>query len=161
MKPGSFPVKDSLTGEGSPGAGQLPPLVEIRNVTSYCPGACKAQPSQAHRLRTLSGSTPWMAGSPTEGPPVPPAVHPWSCSLCLFWWGISYRTQNSVQLTEAPRHEGLLESESNLSTWGSPGGAGPSPLLLACFPPPSKQSLFSWARNTRPSQAPSRLQNAK
>lgn len=68
MKPGSFPVKDSLTGEGSPGAGQLPPLVEIRNVTSYCPGACKAQPSQAHRLRTLSGSTPWMAGSPTEGP---------------------------------------------------------------------------------------------
>lgn len=68
LTPGSFPVKDS-TREAFPRGQPAPPLVEIRNVTSHCPGACRPRSTRAPPLRTLSGFCPWVAGSSTEGAP--------------------------------------------------------------------------------------------
>lgn len=61
VTPGWFPVRDS------PGA-SLPPLVQTRNVTSHCPGACRPKSLRLLLSAYFLGSAPGWLQAPLRGP---------------------------------------------------------------------------------------------
>lgn len=156
MKPRSFPVKDSLPGEaGIPqGLASLPPLVEIRNVTSHCPGACQPRSTQAPPAEHFLGSARVWLGAPLRGS-LTQQQHILHLTASVSSDEESYKQRPGLcsinRITKSQRPFGVWVQAQHLRfPWGGQGLAPASGL-----PPPTKETIAFFCSKKHQAQSSS------